>query len=133
MSLIIDTSTLIEIENNNQKVINEVRKLKDAPKAELYLTIFSFTEFYYGAMNKNEKNKKKVKERLEKYKLLNTTQTTGIIFCNLLYHLKKKGALIPEFDVFIAALAVEHSFTLITTDRHFKEIPGLNSVILTRD
>lgn len=130
MSLIIDTSILIEIENNNQDIINKVNALKDAPKAELYLTIFSFCEFYYGAINKSEKNQEKVRERLSHYKLLNTTQATAMIFCNLLHHLKKKGTPLPQFDVFISALAVEHGFTLVTADTHFKEVPGLNCLVL---
>ena len=39
--------------------------------------------------------------------------------------LYKKGKPIPTNDVWIASLAKQHGFTLVTTDKHFNEIPGL--------
>lgn len=130
MSFILDTSTLIEIENGNTEIITKINQLKDAPQSDLYITIFNFTEFYYGAMNKNERNKSLVKERLSKYLLLNTTQRTAEIFCEIWHDLIKRGKLIPQFDVFIAAFAIEHDLTLITLDEHFNEVSGLKTIIL---
>jgi len=34
----------------------------------------------------------------------------------------------PDFDLAIAAVAMTHSLTVVTADRHFAEIPGLVSV-----
>ncbi len=130
MSFILDTSILIEVENDNQEIIDKITQLKDAPQSELYITIFNFTEFYYGVMNKNDKNKSLAKERLSKYHLLNTTRRTAEIFCEIWHELTKKGKIIPQFDLFISAFAIEHSFTLITLDGHFKEVPGLKTIIL---
>lgn len=130
MSFILDTSTLIEIENGNTEIITKINQLKDAPQSELYITIFNFIEFYFGAMNKNEKNKLLVKERLGQYQLLNTTQRTAEIFCEIWQDLTKRGKRIPQFDAFISAFALEHNFTLITLDEHFREISGLKVIPL---
>ncbi len=130
MNFIIDTSILIEIENDNKRILEEIAMLKETPLSDLGITFFSFCEFYFGAMEKSEKNKEKVLERLSQYSLLNTTKRTGILFCETLYQLKKKGKLIPHFDILIASLAIEHDMTLIATDPHFNEIPHLKKVIL---
>ena len=125
MSFRLDTSVLIEVENDNSHIIEQISSLQKSVKEDLCLTIFTFCEFYYGAMNKSEKNKEKVKERLNQYGLLNTSQASAVIFCELLHQLQKRGKTIPHFDLFIAALALEHNLTLLTTDQHFREIPGL--------
>ena len=39
--------------------------------------------------------------------------------------LYKKGKPIPTNDVWIAAIAKQHGFTLITRDKHFNEIEDL--------
>ncbi|MBU1876699.1 MAG: type II toxin-antitoxin system VapC family toxin [Nanoarchaeota archaeon] len=131
MGYLVDTSILIEIENNNHRIIEEIEKLRHSAETNLFISIFNFCEIYYGAINKNEKNKSKTVERLNEYDLLNTTQKTGKIFCELLCELKKAGKLIPYFDLFIAAIAVENNLTLITEDNHFRNISRLHQVILT--
>ena len=131
MNFLVDTSTLIEIENNNEVVVKGLERLRNnTPQASLYISIFTYSEFYYGIINKSEKNKHKVVERLNDYPLLNTTRKTAIVFSELLHSVKKKGRIIPHFDLFIAALAIENDMMLITGDNHFKEIPELKSIIL---
>jgi tRNA(fMet)-specific endonuclease VapC len=39
--------------------------------------------------------------------------------------LKRAGTPIPQNDIWIAALAIEHDLTLITRDQHFDRIPQL--------
>lgn len=39
--------------------------------------------------------------------------------------LREKGRLIPENDIWIAAIARQHDLTLVTRDEHFKEIKHL--------
>jgi len=42
--------------------------------------------------------------------------------------LHKKGHPIPENDIWIAALAMEHGPTLVSRDEHFKQIDELKRV-----
>jgi len=39
--------------------------------------------------------------------------------------LKIKGKPIPENDIWIAAIALEHELTLVTRDSHFEEVEHL--------
>lgn len=130
MKYVIDTSILIEIENGNQEIINAISELKRTPFSELYITIFTFCEYYYGAMEKSKENKEKVKQRLLQYEILNTSVESASHFCELFSLLKKKGKSLPQFDTFIAAIAIEHQGILITGDSDFAQISALKSIIL---
>ena len=39
--------------------------------------------------------------------------------------LKRAGTPIPDNDLWIAALAMEHDLALVTRDRHFDKVPQL--------
>ncbi len=39
--------------------------------------------------------------------------------------LRRLGQPLPDFDLVIAATAIQHGLTLLTEDRHFARIPGL--------
>ena len=46
-------------------------------------------------------------------------------YARLFVQLKRAGSPVPDNDLWIAALALEHDLTLITRDRHFDRIPQL--------
>jgi len=130
MKYLIDTNILIEIENNNLEIIKKIDALKKTSGDNLFISIFTFSEFYYGILRKSPKNKEKILERLDDFGLINTSKQSGITFCEILSQLKETGKIIPQFDIFIAALAIENNLTLITLDEHFREIPNLKVVVL---
>jgi predicted nucleic acid-binding protein len=46
-------------------------------------------------------------------------------YARLFVQLKRAGTPIPDNDLWIAALVIEHNLVLITRDRHFESIPQL--------
>ena len=130
MGFLIDTNILIEIESNNSKIIQKIDDFKKANGENLFISIFTFSEFYYGILRKSPKNKEKLVERLSDFGLVNTSKQSGIIFCEIMSQLKGAGKIIPQFDAFIAALAIENDLTLITLDEHFKLVPNLKVMVL---
>jgi predicted nucleic acid-binding protein len=46
-------------------------------------------------------------------------------YARLVIQLKRAGTPIPDNDIWIGALALEHNLTLITRDQHFDRIPQL--------
>ncbi|HYL76580.1 MAG TPA: type II toxin-antitoxin system VapC family toxin [Bryobacteraceae bacterium] len=46
-------------------------------------------------------------------------------YARLFVQLKRAGPPVPDNDLWIAALALEHDLTLVTRDRHFQSIPQL--------
>lgn len=131
MNYVLDTSILIEIENGNKEIIQKIQDLKRTPFADLCITIFTYCEYYYGAIEKNQAHKEKIKQRLLQYKILNTSVETASRFCELFSLLKKKGKSLPQFDTFIAAITLEHDGLLLTSDTDFEQIPGLKKIIFS--
>ena len=127
MTFIVDTNVLIDIENNNEQIITQIKAFSQEP---LYITFFTFCEFYLGIMNKSEKNKEKFLNRISEYPLLNTSKNTALIFCDLLNHLQKEGKTISYFDLFIASLTIEYTMTLLTLDKDFDMIPDLKKKVM---
>jgi len=46
-------------------------------------------------------------------------------YAKISLQLRKKGRPIPQNDMWIAALAMQHGLTLVTRDAHFSHIDGL--------
>lgn len=50
---------------------------------------------------------------------------TAEYYARLFVQLKRAGTPVPDNDLWIAALALEHDLLLVTRDRHFRSIPQL--------
>ena len=46
-------------------------------------------------------------------------------YARLFVQLKRAGTPIPDNDLWIAAVAIEHDLALVTRDRHFDKLPQL--------
>ena len=57
--------------------------------------------------------------------VLNVTVTTAKVYAELRLALREKGKPIPENDLWIAALCVEHKVPLAAVDAHFDAIDDL--------
>lgn len=53
------------------------------------------------------------------------SRETAEHYAHLFVQLKRAGTPVPDNDLWIAALVLEHELTLITRDRHFQKIPQL--------
>lgn len=57
--------------------------------------------------------------------ILFPTRATADHYARLYVQLKRAGKPIPDNDLWIAALALQHDLVLMTRDRHFDAIPQL--------
>ena len=57
--------------------------------------------------------------------LLLPGRETAEHYARLFVQLRRAGAPVPDNDLWIAALVLEHDLVLITRDRHFERIPQL--------
>jgi tRNA(fMet)-specific endonuclease VapC len=53
------------------------------------------------------------------------SRETAEHYARLFVQLKRAGTPVPDNDIWIAALALEHDLVLITRDKHFERIPQL--------
>jgi tRNA(fMet)-specific endonuclease VapC len=57
--------------------------------------------------------------------ILLPARQTAEHYARLFVQLKRAGTPIPDNDIWIAALALEHDLLLITRNRHFEHVPQL--------
>jgi tRNA(fMet)-specific endonuclease VapC len=57
--------------------------------------------------------------------ILLPARETAEFYARLFVQLKRAGTPIPDNDLWIGALALQHDLVLITRDRHFESIPQL--------
>lgn len=65
-------------------------------------------------------------EYLPNFRILDVDELTTISYSAVRAELKKAGTPIPANDVWIAALCRQHSLPLISRDRHFDAVAGIN-------
>ncbi len=107
-------------------VDSSVQKHISAAK-EIFIPATVIGELFFGAF-KSTHTEENI-SRIEKFALFNTVLSCGVRtgkeYGSIKSLLKIKGSPIPENDIWIAAVAIEHDLTLVTRDKHFTNIDGL--------
>ena len=87
-------------------------------------------ELYYGAHKsaRPPENIARVGTVAETAAVLSCDAATAAVYGKLKAELRELGTPIPENDLWIAALAVQHDATLVTRDTHFDLLPNLPTV-----
>ena len=80
-------------------------------------------ELFQGA--KSEKERALLTSAFGALPYLEMNEALWIIAGQLSADTRKEGITIPFSDVLIAALAIEHDLAVLTSDEHFRNIPGL--------
>jgi len=81
--------------------------------------------FYAGAQrNRNEALLQRLLAKPTVGVLLPSRETAEH-YARLFVQLKRAGSPVPDNDLWIAALVLEHDLRLVTRDRHFERIPQL--------
>ena len=119
----LDTNIVAYYLNGDERVIAEVGK-----SGVLYLPFIAAGELLYGAKNstKVERNLKVYRLFLTKCSVLFADGATSEIYSDIKIELKKGGKQIPVNDLWIAAIAKQNSLKLLTSDKHFTFINGLD-------
>jgi len=96
---------------------------------EVWIPLFVLAEikagFYGGTrQHQNETLLRKLLAKATVAVLLPSRETTEH-YARLFVQLKRAGTPVPDNDLWIAALALQHDLTLITRDQHFQHIPQL--------
>ena len=87
---------------------------------DVYVPKVVIAELIQGA--RSEKEISVIKEFVEAFKIVEEGKETWYKAGKLSYDLKKKGKTINLADCYIAVIAREHNCSILTLDKHFKEI-----------
>ena len=120
-SVAVDTSAAIDVLAGQTGIL-----LSHSPE-EILLPVPVIGELRYGALNskRSAENLAEVERLISRCRVVDITASTAAVYARLRLTLKQAGKPIPENDLWIAALCVEHRVPLATLDRHFDAVEGL--------
>jgi tRNA(fMet)-specific endonuclease VapC len=120
---LLDTNAIIALLNGDMALRELV-----AESPRLLLSIVVLGELYHGAQNSRllEDNISRIENLISTSTLVHCDQGTAREYGVIKKYLRSKGRPLPENDIWLAALARQHGFVLMTRDRHFQEIDRLS-------
>jgi len=94
------------------------------------LPVIVMGEYLYGLKSSRERTVREPRflDFTRTCRLLSVTPTTAMHYANIRHRLRLAGTPIPENDIWIAALALEHQQQVLTNDRHFDIVPGIDRI-----
>jgi tRNA(fMet)-specific endonuclease VapC len=125
MALILDTNAL------SAAADHEASALQIVARAErLAVPVIVLGEFRLGIAQSRHRTTYEnwLREWISSVSVLDIDEETTHSYAFIGLELKKKGKLIPTNDLWIAALCRQHSFPLLTRDRHFDFVSGLQRI-----
>jgi tRNA(fMet)-specific endonuclease VapC len=124
MRVAVDTNRLTDLFQGDAQLAEQMGTCE-----EVWIPLMALAEIkagFYGGdrLNRNEALLRSLLAR-DTVGILFPGRETADHYARLFVQLKRAGTPVPDNDLWIAALALEHDLTLITRDRHFKRIPQL--------
>ncbi len=122
--IVLDTDICIELLRGNKKVL----KKRAAFSGDVAISFMAVGELFYGARNSSfpEENELLVEKFILTVPVIQTDIPILKRFGDLKARLKKNNRLLPDADIFVAAVALEKADTLVTGNvKHFERIEGL--------
>jgi predicted nucleic acid-binding protein len=122
--ILIDTN-IYSLAMRGEKTIVEVLR----HTRHIGISAISIGELFSGFRggNREQENRRELNEFLDspRVSLYSVDEETAEQYSAILQQLKRQGTPIPTNDIWIAAVALQHGFSLFTRDEHFSNIPGL--------
>jgi tRNA(fMet)-specific endonuclease VapC len=102
-----------------------------AKAEEVFVPSIAIGEPYFGARKsvRTRDNLARIDEFAANNVVLGCDTDTARRYGEIKAGLRLKGNPLPENDIWIAAIALQHGLTMITRDTHFNEIENLKIVV----
>jgi tRNA(fMet)-specific endonuclease VapC len=122
MRIALDTSRLTDLFQGDARLAEQLGSCE-----EVWIPLFVLAEIragFYGG-NQRPRNEMLLGRFLAKgtVGILLPDRETAEQYARLFVQLKRAGTPVPNNDLWIAALALQHDLSLVTRDRHFEHIP----------
>ena len=96
---------------------------------EVFLNPVILGELIAGfLMGKNEKKNRAIMQDFlssSRVEVIEIDEETSERYAIIVHHLRIKGTPVPTNDLWIAASAMQHGLKVLTTDKHYLEIPQI--------
>ena len=120
--VLLDSSVVIAYFRGRLDLRQKVR-----PTEPLFLPLVALGELYKGALRSQRptENLQQISDLLALVSVLNPDGNTALKYARIAADLERQGGVIPENDMWIAAVALECDMPLATLDAHFARVPEL--------
>ncbi|MBP9112722.1 MAG: type II toxin-antitoxin system VapC family toxin [Polyangiaceae bacterium] len=127
MRIALDSNRYTDLRKGQRDVLAVLERA-----TEIYVPVIVLAELRAGfaAGTRREENERILTQFLNKdgVYVLAADESTTFVYADLYAYLRKKGTPVPTNDLWIAALAVQHSLVLFDRDKHFDQFPQLSRV-----
>ncbi|MDO8753876.1 MAG: type II toxin-antitoxin system VapC family toxin [Anaerolineales bacterium] len=119
---LLDTNIVIALFANETAVKENLAKTD-----EVFIPSVVIGELFYGAHKsaRATENIARIDDFASNSVVLGCDTETSRVYGEIKRALSVKGHPIPENDIWIAAIAIQHDLVLISRDAHFKEVDNL--------
>lgn len=94
---------------------------------EIFIPVVALGEMYFGAEKSSRvtENVAAIDRFMAGRAILVCNDATARWYGRIMHQLQQKGRPIPQNDIWIAALAMQHNLVLLTRDQHFQHVDDL--------
>lgn len=123
-AFLLDTNIVIALFGASQDL-----KWQFAYDADYWIPCIVVGELLYGAYHSAEirQNLREIEAFISSMRIAECNSETAQFYGRIKGDLRKRGKLIRDNDIWIAAIASQNRLTLLTRDAHFSSVPGLSS------
>ena len=122
--ILLDTNAYAAFKNGNKDAVEIIRRVE-----QIAISTVVMGELLAGFIigSKEERNRKELSDFLcsPRVIFLMADNETSEYYARLFHQLRLKGQPIPTNDLWIAATALQHGYTVFTYDKHFSNIDNL--------
>jgi|SRR5665213_1459523 len=124
MGLLLDTNAAIAFLNGDTIIASKI------DRSVSLISVIVMGELLFGALNSSRvtENVKRVMDFVANADILFVDTHTSRLFGEIKASLQKKGRLIPDNDIWIAATSLQHGLELVTRDGHFQQVENLRCI-----
>ena len=124
---VLDTNVIVRILNGDRNLVQQLSKFDNLCSCSIVLG-----ELLYGAAKSahSKENREKAKSFCSRFNFLLIDENVAEEYGKLKNTLLSHGNVMPENDMWIAAVAIANNMSVITQDKHFELIPCLSVVKL---
>jgi tRNA(fMet)-specific endonuclease VapC len=125
MSYLLDADWTIQALAGRVPAVSELDRLAGAAIAICWVTA---AEVYEGAFKSAnpQAHLRQMRQFLSQFRVLNLDDAVAERFAELRADLRRRGEMIPDLDLFVAATALTYDLTVLTFNRrHYERISGL--------
>jgi tRNA(fMet)-specific endonuclease VapC len=122
---LLDTNTISILALNRSKEAD--RRFVETPLDRVCTSAIVFGEILFGLERRPEKTRLRdtVLPLLAEIRILDWTSNSSLVYATVRTQMERSGKSLAPLDMLIAAHALEAGATLVTNDRAFRYVPGL--------